>query len=48
MRWIRALVGSGGTIALYQHHFPSRRISIPALMGLMADAVAAGKVRQSG
>src|ERR671913_128613 len=30
------------TIDLYQHHFPSRRISIPALMGLMADAVEAG------
>jgi aryl-alcohol dehydrogenase-like predicted oxidoreductase len=37
-----------GTIDLYQHHFPSRRISIPALMGLMADAVAAGKVRAVG
>src|SRR5215213_4444863 len=36
------------TIDLYQHHFPSRRISIPSLMGLMADAVAAGKVRAIG
>jgi aryl-alcohol dehydrogenase-like predicted oxidoreductase len=36
------------TIDLYQHHFPSRRISIPALMGLMADAVEAGKVRAVG
>jgi aryl-alcohol dehydrogenase-like predicted oxidoreductase len=36
------------TIDLYQHHFPSRRIPIPALMGLMADAVAAGKVRAIG
>jgi aryl-alcohol dehydrogenase-like predicted oxidoreductase len=36
------------TIDLYQHHFPSRRISIPALMGLMADAVPAGKVRAVG
>jgi aryl-alcohol dehydrogenase-like predicted oxidoreductase len=35
-------------VDLYQHHFPSRRISIPALMGLMADAVAAGKVRAVG
>jgi aryl-alcohol dehydrogenase-like predicted oxidoreductase len=35
-------------IDLYQHHFPSRRISIPALMGLMADAVEAGKVRAIG
>lgn len=36
------------TIDLYQHHFPSRRISIPALMGFMADAVDAGKVRAVG
>jgi aryl-alcohol dehydrogenase-like predicted oxidoreductase len=36
------------TIDLYQHHFPSRRISTPALMGLMADAVEAGKVRAIG
>jgi len=36
------------TIDLYQHHFPSRRISIPSLMGLMADAVEAGKVRAIG
>jgi aryl-alcohol dehydrogenase-like predicted oxidoreductase len=36
------------TINLYQHHFPSRRISIPALMGFMADAVDAGKVRAVG
>jgi aryl-alcohol dehydrogenase-like predicted oxidoreductase len=36
------------TIDLYQHHFPSRRISIPALMGFMADAVEAGKVRAIG
>ena len=35
-------------IDLYQHHFPSRRVSIPALMGLMADAVEAGKVRAIG
>jgi aryl-alcohol dehydrogenase-like predicted oxidoreductase len=36
------------TIDLYQHHFPSRRVSIPALMGFMADAVEAGKVRALG
>jgi aryl-alcohol dehydrogenase-like predicted oxidoreductase len=36
------------TIDLYQHHFPSRRISIPSLMGSMADAVDAGKVRAIG
>jgi aryl-alcohol dehydrogenase-like predicted oxidoreductase len=36
------------TIDLYQHLFPSRRISIPVLMGFMADAVEAGKVRAIG
>ena len=36
------------TIDLYQHHVPSCRVSIPALMGLMADAVEAGKVRAIG
>jgi aryl-alcohol dehydrogenase-like predicted oxidoreductase len=35
-------------IDLYQHHFPSLRISIPSLMGSMADAVEAGKVRAIG
>src|SRR5215207_503930 len=35
-------------IDLYQHHFPSRRVSMSALMGLMADAVEAGKVRAIG
>jgi aryl-alcohol dehydrogenase-like predicted oxidoreductase len=35
-------------IGLYQHHFPSRRVPIPSLMGLMADAVEAGKVRAIG
>ena len=36
------------TIDLYQHHFPSRRIAIPSLMRLMADAVDAGRVRAIG
>src|SRR5215207_9493988 len=36
------------TIDLYQHHFPSRRIPIPSLMGFMADAVAAVRVRAIG
>jgi aryl-alcohol dehydrogenase-like predicted oxidoreductase len=36
------------TIDLYQHHFPSRRISIPSLMGFMADAVEAERVRAVG
>jgi aryl-alcohol dehydrogenase-like predicted oxidoreductase len=36
------------SIDLYQHHFPSRRVDIPTLMGLMADAVEAGKIRAVG
>jgi aryl-alcohol dehydrogenase-like predicted oxidoreductase len=36
------------SIDLYQHHFPSSRIDIPKLMGLMADAVEAGKIRAVG
>ena len=35
-------------VDLYQHHFPSRRVEIPRLMELMADAVAAGQVRAVG
>jgi aryl-alcohol dehydrogenase-like predicted oxidoreductase len=35
-------------VDLYQHHFPTRRVDIPALMGLMADAVEAGQVRAVG
>lgn len=35
-------------VDLYQHHFPSNRVSIPKLMALMADAVEAGKVRAVG
>ena len=36
------------TVDLYMHHFPSRRVSIPQLMDLMADAVEQGKVRAVG
>ncbi|MFI7060611.1 aldo/keto reductase [Kribbella sp. NPDC050124] len=36
------------TIDLYQVHFPSRWMSIPTLMDLMADAVEAGKIRAVG
>jgi aryl-alcohol dehydrogenase-like predicted oxidoreductase len=36
------------TVDLYMHHFPSRRVSIPRLMNLMADAVEQGKVRAVG
>jgi aryl-alcohol dehydrogenase-like predicted oxidoreductase len=35
-------------VDLYQHHFPSRRVDIAELMGLMADAVEAGKIRAVG
>ena len=35
-------------VDLYQHHFPSNRVSIPKLMELMADAVEAGKVQAVG
>jgi aryl-alcohol dehydrogenase-like predicted oxidoreductase len=35
-------------VDLYQHHFPSSRISISKLMDLMADAVEAGKVKAVG
>ena len=36
------------TVDLYMHHYPSRWVSIPALMNLMADAVEQGKVRAVG
>ena len=36
------------TLDLYMHHYPSRRVSIPVLMNLMADAVEQGKVRAVG
>jgi aryl-alcohol dehydrogenase-like predicted oxidoreductase len=36
------------SIDLYQHHFPSPRVDIPTLMGLMADAFAAGKIKAVG
>jgi aryl-alcohol dehydrogenase-like predicted oxidoreductase len=35
-------------VDLYQVHFPSRWMSIPTVMNLMADAVEAGKVRAVG
>lgn len=35
-------------IDLYQHHFPSRRVSIPNLMNQLSDAVEAGTVRAVG
>ena len=36
------------SVDLYQHHFPSNRVSIPELMQLLADAVEAGKVKAVG
>ena len=36
------------SIDLYQHHYPTRRVEIPALMELMADAVEAGKIKAVG
>ena len=36
------------TVDLYMHHYPSRWVSIPQLMNLMADAVEQGKVRAVG
>ena len=36
------------TIDLYQHHFPGRSMSIPKLMGQLADAVETGKVNAVG
>jgi aryl-alcohol dehydrogenase-like predicted oxidoreductase len=37
-----------GRVDLYQHHFPSRLVSIERLMEHMADAVAAGKIKAVG
>lgn len=36
------------SVDLYQHHFPTPRVSIPDLMDRMADAVEAGKARAVG
>jgi aryl-alcohol dehydrogenase-like predicted oxidoreductase len=36
------------SIDLYQHHFPSNQVSIPTLMGFLADAVHAGKIKAVG
>lgn len=35
-------------IDLYQHHYPNAKMSIPALMGRVADAVEAGKIKTAG
>lgn len=36
------------SVDLYQHHFPTDRVSIPKLMDLLADAVEVGKVKAVG
>ncbi len=36
------------SVDLYQHHFPSNRVSIPLLMEFMADAFEAGKIKAVG
>lgn len=36
------------SVDLYQHHFPSNRVSIPKLMELLADAIEAEKVKAVG
>ncbi len=36
------------SVDLYMHHYPSRWVSIPGLMNLMADAVDQGKIRAVG
>jgi aryl-alcohol dehydrogenase-like predicted oxidoreductase len=36
------------SVDLYMHHYPSRWVSIPRLMNLMADAVGQGKVQAVG
>ena len=47
-RDLDASIARLGRVDLYQHHFPSKRVSIPRLMDLMADAVAAGKIKAVG
>jgi aryl-alcohol dehydrogenase-like predicted oxidoreductase len=37
-----------GSVDLYQHHFPNRRLPIATLMNFVADAVEAGKVKAVG
>ena len=47
-RDLDASIARLGRVDLYQHHFPSKRVSIPRLMDLMANAVAAGKIKAVG
>jgi aryl-alcohol dehydrogenase-like predicted oxidoreductase len=47
-RDLEASIARLGHVDLYQHHFPTAWVSIPRLMGLMADAVAAGRIKAVG
>lgn len=47
-RDLEASIARLGRVDLYQHHFPSNRVSIPQLMEMMADAVEAGKIKAVG
>jgi aryl-alcohol dehydrogenase-like predicted oxidoreductase len=47
-RDLEASIARLGRVDLYQHHFPSGRVSIPRLMDLMADAVEADKIKAVG
>ncbi len=49
-RWLQGSLDRLGRehIDLYQHHFPSRRMDIPRVMSMLADAVEASKVRAVG
>jgi aryl-alcohol dehydrogenase-like predicted oxidoreductase len=45
---LEASIARLGRLDLYQHHFPSSRVSTPRLMDLMADAIEAGKIKAVG
>jgi aryl-alcohol dehydrogenase-like predicted oxidoreductase len=47
-RDLDASIAHLGRVDLYQHHFPSPWVSIERLMGLLADAVAEGKIKAVG
>jgi aryl-alcohol dehydrogenase-like predicted oxidoreductase len=47
-RDLDASIARLGRVDLYQHHFPSRLVSIPRLMEVMANAVEAGKIKAVG
>jgi aryl-alcohol dehydrogenase-like predicted oxidoreductase len=47
-RDLEASLARLGRVDLYQHHFPAPWVSIPRVMGLMADAVGAGTIKAVG